>query len=214
MRRRASCHPVRSLTAERGVPLKIRPLRVIAVLVIATLLVAGCSKAAPREDQPIKKPQNVSKGPETLAPAPTALVEDTPHWTELPKPVADVFAASKDKGKFQAFAAMKQTTIAVRLKSAPKDQDVYRALDAATAFVPADYSILLHVYAPGSDGKDRYAGYEWTPLTGVIVHKLSADTDQGWDAAITAITQGAATSCTPVAVKAYAAGQGTPPVFK
>lgn len=197
--------------------MNIRQLRaVLAVLAVIALLLAGCSRGASTsaDDQPIKKPQNVAKGPETLGPAPTAVVEDTPSWAELPKPVADVFAGSIDKGKFQAFAAMKQSTIAVRLKAGPKDQDVYRALDAATAFVPSDYSILLHVYAPGSDGKDRYTGYEWTPLTGVIVKKLSADADQGWDAAITAITQGAATSATPVAVKAYAAGQGSPPLFK
>ncbi|HEY3317268.1 MAG TPA: hypothetical protein VGK50_02430 [Coriobacteriia bacterium] len=190
-----------------------RRLRAAAAILIAAAVLYGCS-AAPAADQPIKKPKNVSSGPETLLPAPTSAVEDTPSWTELPKPVADVFGTALDKGRFQAFAAMKQITIAVRLKSAVKERDVYRALDAASAFTPNEYSVLLNVYAPAADGKDRYAGYEWTPLTGTLVKKGSSNADQSWDSAITAITQGSVTDFMAPAVKRVAEGQDAPPLFR
>ncbi len=189
-----------------------RALAAIAVVLLLSLPLA-CSKAD-SADQPLRRPKNVASGPETLLPAPTSAVEDTPSWTELPKPVADAFGGALDRGRFQAFAAMKQITVSVRLKGAPKEQDVYRALDAGAAFVPEDYSMLLNVYAPGGDGKDRYSGFEWTPLSGVLVKKASGDADQGWDAAITAIAQGSATGLDAAAVKRVAEGQEPPPLFK
>ena len=90
---------------------------------------------------------------------------------------------------------------------------MFKALDAATAFVPEDYSILLHLYAPGAEGKVRFTGYEWTPLQGTLVRKTSADADQGWDAAITAVTEGSATQMQAPVVKKVASGELPPPLF-
>jgi hypothetical protein len=190
----------------------MRRARYLAAILLAVLLLSGCSKAA-TADQAIKKPANVSSGPEKLLPAPTAVVEDTPDWTELPAPVAKVFAGGLSRSKFQAFAGMKQSTVSVELKKAPDDKTVFSALDAAADFVPADYSILLNVYAPGAEGKPQYHGYVWSPLAGTLVRKASTDADQGWDSAITAITQGSATDMQPTVVKSIATGKIAPPLF-
>jgi hypothetical protein len=192
----------------------MRHARSLAVLALAALLLAGCSQAAPAADQPIKKPANVASGPETLLAAPTAVVEDTPSWTELPKPVASVFGDGIVKAKFQAFAAMKQSTVAVALKKPADVRTVFRALDAATSFVPADYTVLLNIYAPDKDGKARYQGYSWIPLSGRLTRKSSADADQSWDSAITAITDGYAADLTPDVVKKIGAGQQAPPALQ
>ena len=144
--------------------------------------------------RPSRSPPTSRTVPETLEPAPTAVVPDTPKWTELPKPVADVFGSSLDKGKFQAFAAMTQSTVCVRLKAAPEGAGRVprarrrRRLRPAELLDPASTSTR-----PASDGKDRFGGYEWAPLAGTLVKKGSADADQSWDAAITAVTQGSTT---------------------
>ncbi len=190
----------------------MRLARRFAMLAMAAVLLAGCS-SAPAADAPIKKPANVATGPETLLPAPQGVVEDTPQWTELPKPVAAAFGSGLVKGKFQAFAAMKEITVQVQLKNAPQDREVFKALDAALAYTPEQYSILLNVYAPGADGKDRFTGYEWAPVKGTVVKKGSADEKQGWDDAITAITLGVATGLDAAGMKQAAAG-GALPLFK
>jgi hypothetical protein len=191
----------------------MRHRRLLAALLGAALLLAACSNA-PAAEGPRKKPANVSNGPEQLAPAPNGVVEDTPRWTELPKPIADPFGAGLVRGKLQAFAAMKQTTVQVELKAPADEVAVFKALDAAAAFLPPEYSVLVNIYAPGADGKPRYRGYEWAPLSGNMSRKSSADASQGWNDAITAVTEGTATGVTPEAVKKVAAGQTPPPLFK
>lgn len=188
----------------------MRRLYLLAVFMLIVSFATGCS--AKTAEGPVKKPQNVSNGAETLDPAPTGVVEDTPSWTELPKPVADALGTPQ-KGKFQAFKAMKTATVAAQLGSAPDAKAVFKALDAAAPFVPEDYSILLHLYAPDAEGALKFTGYEWTPLSGALVRKTSADADQSWDAAITAITDGTATEMQPPAVKKVAAGEMAPPLF-
>jgi hypothetical protein len=188
-----------------------RPYAAAALLVL--LVTTACATSAPA-GQNVKRPANVASGPEVLDPAPTGVVEDTPKWTELPQPISAVFGDALLKGRFQAFAAMTESTVAVRLKAAPAEKDIYRALSAAEAFTPSDYSILLNVYAPGPDGKDRYAGYEWTPRSGLLVRKASADAKQSWDDAITAITQGSAAGVTPDEVQRIASGETSPPLFQ
>jgi hypothetical protein len=84
---------------------------------------------------------------------------------------------------------------------------------AASAFVPNDYTIILHLYAPGSDGKLKYSGYEWGQLSGTLVQKTSTDADQGWDSAITAVTAGSATDMLAPVVKKIAAGESQPPLL-
>lgn len=189
------------------------PLRrtLVALSLAGMLLLTGCSgddAAGPR-----KKPENVSTAPEALEPAPTAVVEDS-EWTELPQPVAAVFGDKVEKGKFQAFGAMKTTTVNVQLKSAADEKDVLRALGELTAFTPGDYSIILNVYAPGAEGKLKFHGYEWVPMMGTLVKKSSADADQGWDAAITAITDGSATQVGPESVKKMGTGELPLPLFQ
>jgi hypothetical protein len=158
-------------------------------------------------------PSNVASGPEKLGPAPTGPIEDTPDWTELPKQVGDAFGGVA-RGKFQAFGAMKRTTVQVELKAAPDERAVYKALDASVAFMPAEYSVVLNIYAPGPDGKLRFHGYEWEPLSGRLSRKSASDASQGWNDAITAVTDGSAIGITPDQVHKIGAGQAPPPLLK
>lgn len=183
-----------------------------AVFLVLALAASACSKA-PEADVPKQLPKNVSSKPETLLPAPTGQTDDTPDWTALPAPVAAVFADGLVKGKFQAFAAMKQTTVQVQLKAAPAERDVYRALAAVAPFAPGDYTLQLNTYAPGPDGKPRFKAWVWDPMGGTLVRKSSTDADQSWDAAITAVTEGSTTSITPDIVVQVGKGQAQPPVF-
>lgn len=190
-----------------------RPYLIPALaLVLAASLLAGCSAGNSSAETKAVKPANTG-GPETLAAAPAGLVEDTPSWTELPKPVADAFGAAPAKSKFQAYAAMKTATVQAQLAATPDPKTLFKVLSEASAFVPSDYTILLHLYAPGTDGKLKYSGYEWGQLAGTLVLKTSTDADQGWDAAITAVTAGSATQMSPETVKKVASGELQPPLF-